>query len=107
MVRADLEGLVLAHEQADLAAGLVLQQLGHTQATLLPLVVVTLETIQLRFPAGSRIRMWGRQFIWPSLVLAASQPAACLNACTSTAIIMQADTRQQPSKSLPTYSKSV
>jgi hypothetical protein len=53
MVGADLEGLSLAHDEADLGGLIVLQQLHGAHATLLPLVPVLVEAVQLRLPAAT------------------------------------------------------
>lgn len=45
VVGADLEGLVLAHQDADLARGLVLQQLEGTSAALLPLHLASVKVL--------------------------------------------------------------
>ncbi len=55
MVGADLEGLLLAHEQADLAGVIALQQPHLPNATLLPLPRVVVEAVQLALAAGTRM----------------------------------------------------
>lgn len=50
MVSADLEGLVTAHDQANLAGGLVLEQTDITGATLLPFLGVLVEAEKLCTP---------------------------------------------------------
>lgn len=52
MVGTDLEGLGLSHNQADLAGLLVLKELHSPGTSLLPLVPIFIEPIELRFPAG-------------------------------------------------------
>jgi hypothetical protein len=53
MVGADLEGLGLAHDEADLGGLLVLQQLHGARPALLPLAPVLVEAVQLRLPAAT------------------------------------------------------
>jgi hypothetical protein len=51
MVGADLERLSLAHDEADLAVFLVLEQLDGARAPLLPLVPLLVEPVQFCLPA--------------------------------------------------------
>jgi hypothetical protein len=51
MVGADLERLGLAHDEADLAVLLVLEQLDGARSSLLPLVPLLVEPVQFCLPA--------------------------------------------------------
>jgi hypothetical protein len=51
VVGADLQRLGLAHDEADLAVLLVLEELDGAGAPLLPLVPVLVESVQLGLPA--------------------------------------------------------
>lgn len=54
MVRADLERLGLAHDEADLAVLLVLEELDGARPPLLPLVPLLVKPVKLRLPANNR-----------------------------------------------------
>lgn len=51
MIGTDLECLGLPHEKPNLASDLVLQELHSTSASLLPLVSILIEPVELRFTA--------------------------------------------------------
>ena len=53
VVGADLERLLLPHEEARLLALLVLQELGLPNTSLLPLSAVIVESVHFALPAGS------------------------------------------------------
>jgi hypothetical protein len=57
VIGADLECLRLAHDQANLGGLLVLQQLDGASTSLLPLVPLLIESIQLGLPAEPRPRV--------------------------------------------------
>jgi hypothetical protein len=70
VVGADLEGLLSAHEHADLAALLVLQELDITHAPLLPFAALLGEAEQLgataeRSEEGAKVRRGGGQKMYP------------------------------------------
>jgi hypothetical protein len=52
VVRADLEGLVAAHDEPDLARALVLEEADVARPSFLPLARVLVEAEELRAPAG-------------------------------------------------------
>lgn len=54
MIGADLECLGLPHEEANLAANLVLQELHGSRTSLLPLVPSLIESVKLGFPAKTK-----------------------------------------------------
>jgi hypothetical protein len=54
VIGADLERLGLPHDEADLGGLLVLEELDGARAPFLPLAPVLVESVELRFPAGTQ-----------------------------------------------------